>query len=78
MATKSLHPSLFGYPHYSYFNNMGKNMIKGLQNSTHVSKQKWANPKLVIVMEIKDKTFIMPALSICCHHITLAFKCNCI
>jgi hypothetical protein len=55
---------------------MAKNMIKGLQNNTHVSKQKWANPKLVTVMEIKNKTLFVPALSICCHHINLTLKCS--
>jgi hypothetical protein len=78
LATKSLHPSLSGYLHYSYPNNMAKSMTKVLQNSTHVSKQKWANPKLSAIMETKDKTLFVPALSICYHHINLAFKCSCI
>jgi hypothetical protein len=29
-------------------------------------------------METKDKTLFVPALSICYHHINLAFKCSCI
>jgi hypothetical protein len=76
LVTKSLHPSLSGYIHYSYPNNMVKNMTKGLQNSTHLSKQKWANPKLVAIMETKDKTLFILAPSICCHHISLVLKCN--
>ncbi len=78
LATKSLHPSLSGYLHCSYPNNMAKSMTKGLQNSTHVSKQKWADPKLSAIMETKDKTLFVPAPSICYHHTSLAFKCSCI
>jgi hypothetical protein len=51
-------------------------MTKGLQNSIHVSKQKWADPKLVAIMETKDKTLFILAPSICYHHISLALKCN--
>jgi hypothetical protein len=57
---------------------MAKNMTMGLQNSTHVSKQKWANQKLAAIMEIKDKTLFVPTSSIRYHHISLALKCNCI
>jgi hypothetical protein len=46
---------------------MAKSMTKGLQNSTHVSKQKWADPKLAAVMETKGKTLFVLAPSICCH-----------
>jgi hypothetical protein len=76
LATKSLHPSLSNYLHYSYPNNMAKSMTKGLQNSTHVSKLKWADPKLAIVMNTKDKTLFVLALSICCHHISPTVKCS--
>jgi hypothetical protein len=64
MALVSLHPSLSGYLHYSYPSNMAKSMTKGLQNSTHVSKQNWADPKLAEVMETKDKTLFVLAPSI--------------
>jgi len=40
---------------------MAKSMPKVLQNSTHVSKQKWANPKLSTIMETKDKTLFVSA-----------------
>jgi len=55
---------------------MVKNMTKGLQNNTHVSKQKWADPKLVAIMEAKDKTLFILAPSICCHQISPTLKCN--
>jgi hypothetical protein len=76
LATKSLHLSLSNYLHYSYPNNMAKRMTKGLQNSTHVSKPKWADPKLVVVMKTKDKTLFVLAPSICCHHISPTLKCS--
>jgi hypothetical protein len=40
---------------------MAKSMTNGLQNSTHVSKLKWADPKLVVVMKTKDKTLFILA-----------------
>jgi len=46
---------------------MAKSMTKGLQNSSHVSKQKWADPKLAAVVETKGKTLFELAPSICCH-----------
>ncbi len=64
LATKSLYPSLSNSVHYSYPNNMAKSMTKGLQNSTHVSKPKWADPKLGVVMKTKDKTLFLLAPSI--------------
>ncbi len=51
-------------------------MTKGLQNSTHVSKLKWAEPKLAVVMKTKDKTLFILAPCICCHHISPTVKCS--
>jgi hypothetical protein len=33
---------------------MAKSMTKGLQNNTHVSNPKWADPKLSAIVETKD------------------------
>jgi len=55
LVTKSLHPSLSSYPHYSYPNNMAKNMTMGLQNSTHVSKKKGLTQNLLQSLKLKTK-----------------------
>jgi hypothetical protein len=37
---------------------MAKSMIKGLQNDTHLSKQKWADPKFLQSWKLKTKHYL--------------------